>query len=220
MLSSEILITEIPPLNKSDSVAQAIEWMDEFKVTHLAVTQGAQYLGLVSEDFLLNIDDPTDDIGKYLNQFIKTSVYENDHVFEVVKLVEKFKLSLIPILSVKDLFLGVTTTYGLMQAIAEMPVVKNPGGVIVMDMVESDYSMTEIARIVESNDAKILGSFITRNHGENKFELTLKINKTNVQDIIQTFERFEYEITASYDQSNSEDDLLDRYNNLMNYLNI
>jgi CBS domain-containing protein len=220
MLSSEILITEIPPLKKEDSVAKAIEWMDEFKVTHLAVVEGSEYLGLVHEDFLLNIDEQDAPIGNYHTQFIKASVYENDHVFEAVKQVEKFKLSLIPVLSMKDVFIGVTTAYGLMQAIAEMPVVKNPGGVIVMNLAETDYSMTEIARIVESNDAKILGSFITRNLGESMFELTLKINRVNVQDIIQTLERFEYKITASYDQSSTEDDLRDRYNNLMNYLNI
>ena len=184
MLSSEILITEIPSLTKDDSVAQAIEWMDEFKVTHLAVTQGSQYLGLIYEDYLFNIENGSGKIGSHIHNLIKTSVYENDHVFEVVKLVQKHKLSLIPILSGKD------------------------------------YSMVEIARIVESNDAKILGSFITRSYDDNKFELTIKINKENVQDIIQTFERFEYDITASYDQSSSEDDLQDRYNNLMKYLNI
>lgn len=220
MLSSEILITEIPTLSESDSVAQAIEWMDEFKVNHLAVTKGDELLGLIHEDLLLDVEDANEIIGKSAKNLIQTSVYENDHVFEVVKLVEKFKLSLVPVLSKQDQFLGVTTAFGLMQAIAEMPVVKNPGGIIILNLVETDYSMTEIARIVESNDAKILGSFITRNLGENKFELTLKLNKVNVQDIIQTFERFSYEIEASYDQSSSEDDLQDRYNNLMNYLNI
>lgn len=220
MLSSEILITEIPTLSKEDSIETAIQWMDEFKVMHLAVTQGVNYLGLVHEDVLLDIENHTDKIGNHLNTLVKTSVYENDHVFEVVKQVEQYKLSLIPILSVKDQFLGVTTSSGLMQAIAEMPVVKSPGGIIVMNLAEADYSMTEISRIVESNNAKILGSFITRSFSENKFELTLKINKVNVQDIIQTFERYSYDITASYDQSSSEYDLQDRYDNLMNYLNI
>ena len=144
MLSSEILITEIPSLTKEDSIAQAIEWMDEFKVTHLAVTQGTQYLGLIYEDYLFNIENGSERIGNHIHNLIKTSVYENDHVFEVVKLIEKHKLSLIPILSVKDLFLGVTTVAGIMQAIAEMPVVKNPGGIIVMDLVVADYSMIEI----------------------------------------------------------------------------
>lgn len=220
MLSSEILITEIPSLKKDNTVAQGIEWMDEFKVTHLAVVNGSSYLGLIHEDLLLDIEDPDSQIGDHLQHLIKTSVYENDHVFEVVKLVEKHQLSLVPILATNEQFLGVTTTFGLMQAIAEMPVVKSPGGVIVMDLAQADYSMTEIARIVESNDAKIMGCFITRSYDENKFELTIKTNKLNVQDILQTFERFGYDITASYDQSSSEDDLRDRYDNLMNYLNI
>lgn len=219
MLASEIVITEIPTLSTTDSVGQAIEWMDEFKVTQLAVTENFKFLGLVNETYLLNIEDPTERISKHCNFLQKAYAYEYEHVFEIVKKVQEYRLSLIPILSKKDLFVGAITVFNLMEVIAEMPVVKNPGGIIVMELNAIDYSLTEVARIVESNDAKILGCFITRAH-DNRLELTIKINKLNVQDVIQTFERFGYDITASYDQSGTEDDLEDRYNNLMNYLNM
>lgn len=220
MLASEIVITEVPALSKSDSVAQAIEWMDEFKVTHLAVTDGYEFIGLISEDYLLDVENPTDRIASHTGNLIKAFAYDNDHVFEIVKRVEQFQLSLIPILNHKDLFVGAITVFNLMEVIAEMPVVKSPGGIIVMEMNSVDYSLTEIARIVESNNAKVLGSFVSRSYENNRLELTLKINKLNVQDVLQTFERFNYEITASYDHSGTEDDLEDRFNNLMNYLNI
>ncbi len=220
MLASEIVITEIPSLSISDSVAQAIEWMDEFKVTQLAVTDDFKFLGLINESYLLNIDDPVERISEHINFLQNVHAYENEHVFEIVKKVEEHQLSLIPILSEKDLFVGTITVFNLMEVIAEMPVVKSPGGIIVMDINSIDYSLSEISRIVESNDAKILGCFISRAYDNNSIELTIKINKLNVQDVIQTFERFGYEITASYDQSGSNDDMEDRYNNLMNYLNM
>lgn len=220
MLASEIVITEIPSLSTKDSVAQAIEWMDEFKVTHLAVTDGYNFLGLINENYLLNIEDPIERIGQHEHFLEKVHAYENEHVFEIVKKVQKHRLSLIPILNEKEFFVGTITVFNLMEVIAEMPVVKNPGGIIVMDINQIDYSLSEISRIVESNDAKILGCFISRAHDNNSIELTIKINKLNVQDVIQTFERFGYDITASYDESSSKDDMEDRYNNLMNYLNM
>ncbi|UTW64367.1 hypothetical protein KFE98_09575 [bacterium SCSIO 12741] len=220
MLASEILVTEIPTLSKHDSVAQAIEWMDEFKVMHLAVVDGPLFLGLVHEDYLLAIEDPTERISDHLNYLIQMHVYSNEHVFEVLRKVEEYGVTLIPILNPKELFVGVITVANLMEVIAEMPVVKSPGGVIVMDILNTDYSLTEIARIVESNDAKILGSFVSRNQDSSTIEVTLKINKLNIQDVIQALERFDYDITASYDQSDANDDLIDNYDNLMNYLNI
>ncbi len=220
MLASEIVITEIPSLSTKDSVAQAIEWMDEFKVTHLAVTDGYNFLGLINENYLLNVEDQIERIGQHEHFLDKVHAYENEHVFEIVKKVQKHRLSLIPILNEKELFVGTITVFNLMEVIAEMPVVKNPGGIIVMDINQIDYSLSEISRIVESNDAKILGCFISRAHDNNSIELTIKINKLNVQDVIQTFERFGHEITASYDESSSKDDMEDRYNNLMNYLNM
>lgn len=220
MLASEIVITEIPSLSTKDSVAQAIEWMDEFKVTHLAVTDGYNFLGLINENYLLNVEDQIERIGQHEHFLEKVHAYENEHVFEIVKKVQKHRLSLIPILNEKELFVGTITVFNLMEVIAEMPVVKNPGGIIVMDINQIDYSLSEISRIVESNDAKILGCFISRAHDNNSIELTIKINKLNVQDVIQTFERFGHEITASYDESSSKDDMEDRYNNLMNYLNM
>jgi len=173
MLASEIVITEIPSLSKSDSVAQAIEWMDEFKVTQLAVVDDFKYLGLVNESYLLNIDDPDERISQHCNFLEKVHAYENEHVFEIIKKVQEYQLSLIPVLSEKELFVGTITVFNLMDVIAEMPVVKNPGGIIVMDMNSIDYSLSEISRIVESNNAKVLGCFISRAYDNNSIELTI-----------------------------------------------
>ena len=149
MLAKEILVAEIPTLSTEDSVAQAIEWMDEFKVTHLAVVQNLKLLGLVHEDYLLDVDDPTERIELHLKHLIKAYIYEDEHVFQVVKRVEEYHLSIIPVLSTSGEFLGINTVANLMEMIADMPVVKSPGGILILNISQNDYSMTEISRLVE-----------------------------------------------------------------------
>ena len=107
-----------------------------------------------------------------------------------------------------------------METIAEMPVVKTPGAIIVLEMSMSDYSLFEISRIVEEDNAKILGSFITRFPDSTKMELTIKLNVENVQSIMSSLERFKYTITASYNKKLVNDNLNDRYDQLMKYLNM
>lgn len=220
MLAQELISEEIPILRPSDSIAQALDWMDEFKVTHLPVTKEAEFLGIIDESTLLSADDPHHHLSKLSHNLIMAFASVNSHVFEVVKRVSEHRLSVIPVLDEKNLFLGAVSVHFLMETIADMPVVKNPGAIVVLEMSLSDYSLFEISRIVEENGAKILGSFITRFPESTKMELTIKINRDEIQDILQSFERYDYHITASYDKSSVKEDLKDRYDQLMKYMNL
>ena len=86
-------------------------------------------------------------------------------------------------------------------------------------MNQNDYSLSEIASIVESNNAKILSSYITSVPDSTKMELTIKISITELDVILADLERFEYKVMASYRDGNSNDDMMERYNSLMRYLN-
>jgi len=104
---------------------------------------------------------------------------------------------------------------------AETTALKNPGGIIVLEINNNDYSLAQIAQIVEGNDAKILSTFITSHPNSTKLELTLKLNVTDLTSIHQTFNRYNYTILGSYMKHDEEEDLLeDRYNLLIKYLNM
>ena len=147
-------------------------------------------------------------------------VLNHQHLFEVIKKVSDFQISSIPVINAQSKYLGGITLKLLMETIAEMPVVKTPGAIIVLEMSMSDYSLFEISRIVEEDNAKILGSFITRFPDSTKMELTIKLNVENVQSIMSSLERFKYTITASYNKKLVNDNLNDRYDQLMKYLNM
>lgn len=220
MLAEELLIDEIPILNLDDSVGQALEWMDEFKVSHLPVTNNKQFFGLVSEEELLNAESSKEPLLSLQSNFVMAFVFSQQHVFEALKRISENKLTVIPILDAKNQYLGAVSTNFLMEVISDMPVVKQPGGIIVLEMSLNDYSLFEIARIVEENGAKILGSFITRFPESTKMELTLKINREDITQILNSLERFDYNITASYNKGLRGEDLADRYNQLIKYMNI
>jgi acetoin utilization protein AcuB len=88
-----------------------------------------------------------------------------------------------------------------------------------LQMKENDYSMSEIARIIESNNTKILSSYITSIPNAQMMELTIKLNKVDITAIVKDFERFDYTITASYNKESQEDNFLERYESLMRFLN-
>lgn len=220
MLARDLITEEIPPLKLSDSGVKALRWMDEFKVWHLPVVKNSEFIGLVSETDLIDNSPSETTIGKSKPNYINVFANENLHIFEVVKMISEFQLSVIAVLDSGKKYLGSISVHQLMRAIANMPVVNEPGGIIILEINIRDYSLSEIARIVESNDARILGTFITSHPDSTKMEVTVKINKGDLNPIRQTFERFKYTVTASYHQNEHHDVLKDRYDALMKYLSV
>lgn len=220
MLAHELITDEIPPLKPSETAMKALRWMDEFKVTHLPLVEKVNFLGMISEADLLDLDSPDTPLGKLELPLINTFVYDDKHVFEVIKVVSDHHLTVIPVLNKDQKYIGAISIAQLMRVIAAMPVVEGPGGIVIIELNVNDYTLSEIARIVEGNDAKIMGTFITSHPDSTKMQLTLKINQTDLSGILQTFDRYDYHVTASYDQSDIKEDLKERYDSLMNYLNM
>lgn len=103
---------------------------------------------------------------------------------------------------------------------SQLGAVKETGGILMLEMNSNDYSLAQIAQIVESNGAKILSAYLYDHQDSTKIDVTIKINRTDLDGIIQTFERYDYVISGSYHNSKGDEDLLNRYNSFLNYLNM
>lgn len=220
MIAKELITDEIPPLKKSDAGTKALEWMQEFRVSHLPVVDKGVLLGIVSDNDLLDLNSPKEAIGKLKIPLLRPFVLEGHHAFEVLKLISTLDISVVPVVDETMNYKGLITFKGLMHAIASMPFVNEPGGVVILEMNITDYSLAQIAQIVEGNDAKVLSSYITSNADSTKIEVTIKINKEDLSPIIQTFNRYNYTIKASFHQSEFVEDLKNRFDSFMNYINI
>jgi predicted transcriptional regulator len=211
---------ELPVLSLDDDGIKAMRLMNEYRVFHLPLVHRDNYLALVSEDDLLDWDTPEEPLS--LAEFInfRPAVFEFMHPFEAMKIAKEFSLSLVPVVDKQNHFAGVVTVEGLFNYIADTNAVLEPGGIIVLEMEQRNYSLSEIARICESNDVSILCQFIKTKDESGMQYVTIKVNKTDVQALLATFERFNYSVVETFSIENHKEDLQSNYDMLMHYINI
>ena len=208
------------PLRTSDTALTALSWMDEYRVSHLPVVNGIDYLGLISDSDIYNDADLDEPIGNHSLSLNHPFVEQNQHIYDVLKIMASLKLTLLPVLDDKNHYLGVITQGILIDEISNITSIQNPGATLVLEVSSNNYSLSEIAQIVESNDAKILSCFITSQPDSTEMDVTIRINRMDFYPILQTFNRYNYVVKASYGESNYYEDLQERYDMLMNYLNV
>lgn len=218
MRAIELITEDIPPLMHTDTGEKALRWMDEFKVSHLPVLKNGNFVGVLSESDVLDKMDIVQTLDKLFDHLPRPYVYANAHIYEVLSKLSEHRVSVLPILDESENYLGCTSIYHLLTVIANTGSIKEAGGIIVLEMNHVDYSMAQIAQIVESNNAKILSSYIMSSPDSTKLDVTLKINKIELTSIIRTFERYDYVIKASFQRSEADDDIQQRYDALMNFL--
>ena len=220
MRAIDVITEDIPPLTHSDTGEKALSWMEEFKVSHLPVLKFGNFVGVISESDILDKMDLEKTLDELFQHLPRPFVISSDHIYQILSRISELKLSVIPILDDNEKYIGCTTVQHLMSLIANTGSIKENGGILVLEMSHSDYSMAQIGQIVESNDAKILSSYIMSSPDSTNIEVTLKINKIELDAIIRTFERYDYIIKASFQKSVYQEDLIYRYDALMNYLNL
>ncbi len=221
MLAKELLSDIVPPLKTSDTGDYALHLMEIFRLSHLPIVNNKDFLGLISEDDIYNLNVTSEPIGNHPLSLVKPYVKIEQHIYEVIGVASSNKLSVVPVLDEKGKYLGLITIPDILKYTADLFALKHPGGILVLEMNNADYSLSEIAQIVESNDASILSLYITGSEGSSRIEVNLKINRIDLTPIIQTFERYNYTIKASYMEHDEMDELYsDRLESLMKYLEI
>lgn len=220
MLATELISNSIPPLRTSDTVQKSLERMTEFKLSHLPIVNEEQFLGLVAEDEMIEVRDGQSQIGSLRLTLLNPFVYEDTHVYDVIRLFDQLHLSVVPVLDYKKNYLGLISINNILGYVADIYAVKEYGGVIVLEISNRNNSLAHMAQIVEADNAQILSSYVRSFPDSTKLEITLKINKTELAGIVASFERYNYQVKAVFNGTASDDGTEDRYNSFMNYLNV
>lgn len=220
MLCQELLDDEIPPMNPNDSVMTALDCMDHFKVSHLPIIDKKKFICLIDENTLLDHERQDDVLKTFVNTSPRIFVFAHQHVFELIKIMSEFNLTLVPVLNDKEEYLGAVHMRKLIYKLSELTAVLHPGGIMVLEMNQRDYSATQIANIVEGNDAKILSLHVSSRPDSTLLEVTIKINRDDLSGIIQTLNRYNYTIKASYHHASYDNNLKNRLDAFLHYLNI
>jgi acetoin utilization protein AcuB len=221
MLAKELISDIIPALRTSDSGQKALYWMDIFRISHLPIVNNEDFLGLISDKDIYDYNMAEEPLGNHTLSLFSPYVTEDQHVYEVIELASRLSLTIVPVLSNNSHYKGVITQNDLIHYFADLSALKEPGAIIILEMSIHDYSLSQISQIVESNDAKILSLYISSHSSSTRLELTLKINRSDLTSIIQTFTRYNYTIKSTFMDHDDMDSLYEnRYDMFMKYLSI
>ena len=195
--------------------------MESFRISHLPLVRGKEYLGLISDKDIYDFDLEVCYLGENLHALNKPFVRVNQHLYEVAQKIIELKLTALPVLEMNDDYCGVISVNDLSPKIIDMFLVKEQGAVIVLELSTTNYSLSQIAQIVESNNAKIMSMYTKNPENTTELDVSIKINESDVSAIIQTFVRYDYVIKAVYmDDSVLHEMYNERYDMFMKYLNI
>lgn len=220
MHAIDLISPEIPTLRPTDDIGRALDWMEEFKVSHLPVVDNARLVGLVTDRDLVDRNDPLATVSSIMERVEVPFVRSGQHIFELMKFFSERGLTVVPVLDELGVYKGSINEHDALRKLAEVTNIHEPGSVVVLEMNQNDYSLQQIARIVEGNDAKIMSLHSHSLPDSSRIEVTLKINNEDVSSILRTFERYDYFVKSTYQGSLLQNDLRERYEELMRYINL
>jgi acetoin utilization protein AcuB len=220
MLAIELITNSIPPVHTSDSIQKVVDRMVEFRVRHMPIVNEEQFLGLIAEEDFIGETDYQVPIGSLGLSLINPYVLEQQHIYDVMRLFYEQKLTVIPVLSANKVYLGMISINTMIEHFAKLTSSADPGGIIVLEIGNKDNSLAHMAQIVESDNAQVLSSYLRTFPDSTRMEVTLKVNKQDISNITATFLRYGYDIKATFNHADHDDGSKDRYDSLMNYLNI
>lgn len=220
MLAIELNNNIIPRLQLEDTVGKALQLINDFKVTHLPVVSEEKYLGLISEDDLIDADNKKIHIQSLQDDFIDIAIKENEHFLQAVNISNEYQTSVVPVVNEEKEFLGSISGTNLLRVLGNFSGAQEIGGIIIMEMERNQFSISEISRIVESNEATILHLNTTIQPVTGLLTVTIHINKKEVSMVVAAFERYDYDILYYFGEEKFENEIHSNYRHLMNYLDI
>ncbi|RFZ85667.1 CBS domain-containing protein [Mucilaginibacter terrenus] len=220
MLAIELVADAIPPLHTSDTVQKVLDRMAEFRVRHLPIVNEDQFLGLISEDDLIEEADYNTQIGAIALSLVNPYVLEDQHIYDVIRLFYERDLSVVPVLDAKKDYQGLISINTMNEYFAKITSVSDPGGIIVLEIDNKNNSLAHMAQVVESDNAQVLSSYVRTFPDSTRIEVTLKVNKQDLSNIVATFLRYSYDIKATFNSTDHNDNSRDRFDSFMNYLNL
>ena len=221
MIAKQLISEIIQPLKTSNTGTEALNWMNFFKVRHLPIVNNVSFLGLISEDDIFDLNITNEPIGNHKLSLSKSYVYDYEHIYIALKIINENNLTILPVLDKDKNYLGVISSYDIIKYFSDLSNVSREGGIIILEVNQNDYSLVEISNIIEANNAKILSFYVKSIPEEAILELTIKINITDISAITQTFNRYNYKIKSTYlDEDITQEMYNERYEEFLKYLNI
>ncbi|MDH5368151.1 MAG: CBS domain-containing protein [Cyclobacteriaceae bacterium] len=221
MIAEELINHMIPPLKLNDDAHKAMLWMEELRSNQLPVVDKEKFLGLISEEMILEENDVEKLIGDFQLQGTDCQVTQGSHFYDILKLASDNQVQMVGVVNDANEYIGVISIQDTITSFAQTAAVQMAGGILVISMNLMDYSLAELSRLIEEENSKILSCSVKEDDLDaSKIKLTIKINKTDLSHIVATLERFGYKIIARFQEPNINKGEKEKLDQLLKFLDI
>lgn len=220
MLTSALINQNIPRLQPPDTVGKALQLINDFKLTHLPVVSDGFYLGLISEEDLLDVEEGKGTIEFLSSHLINASVRDDVHFLNAIHVCLHHETNIIAVVDKQNLLKGVITSNHLLKALGNFAGANETGGLIVLRMDRAQFSGSELCRIAESESCSVLHLNVSGDAQDGSLEVTLLLNRQDIGALVNSYERYEYQVTYYLGREEVENEIRSNFRHLMNYLDI
>ncbi len=220
MTARTLIAHDIPALTVDQTGREAFHTLNDYHVKHLPVVDKGKLVGLLSEEEIFNhkLSSPLSEHDFSVLPLFQ--VGENEHVFEIIKIMGDHRLTVIPVVDAEGKYLGLVQQNDVLHYFAHTASMTEHGAVLVLEMPRRDYALSTIARIFEEEKVNILSAFVTSTPNPEQVELTLKLDRHDLSRSIASLERHEFKVKETFGETDRSEHLRDRYDALMRYLNV
>lgn len=218
MLVNNYISKDFIPPNVNSSVGTAVNLLRDFNLTHIPLFEGLSFIGNISGETLEDFspDEKLISVKDYSEYFYIT---QTASLFDAVQSFHNHSTNMLPVINEEKHYLGSLMVEDVISALSTMPFIVEPGAIMTVEIPQKQFSISEVSKIVESNNARITGLFVTA-YEEDKVQITIKLMSENLASVSETFERFGYSVVHKFYSDEKEEMLRNRFEQLMKYLDI
>ncbi|MFD2742070.1 MULTISPECIES: CBS domain-containing protein [Sphingobacterium] len=220
MYIGEIISNLYAEVKPQDTVERVLHRISEFHFHQLPIVQDSEFIGLVREEDLLAEEDESKAIADIKRTSPFVYVYDYQHIFDGLQIMAIHDHDILPVLNKDHQYMGIISQKEILKALNHTLANNEAGAVIVLEMDSRDYTLSQVSHIIESENTRILSISSRQLPDSDRIEMTIKVNKNNIAAIVASLWRFDYVVKATFNDGSDKNDIQDRYNLLMNYLEL
>lgn len=216
---NDYILKEIKALTPEDSVSSACQLCEHLPITHIPIVKDNKLIGCFAEDDIQTIENKETTLQEYIHLILHFHAHKKSSLLELISLFAENDCNIIPVLDQKQEYLGYYDLRDILDVFAGSPFMHNDNVTLVVSKSKADFTISQVAQIVESNKAKLLGLYVSRETVDD-VEVTLKISSEEMNEIIQTFRRYDYTVISQLEDDMYLEELKDRANYFKKYLDM
>lgn len=218
MLVNDYISKDFQPMDGNQSVENAMELIHQYSLTHVPVFNGNNFIGNLSKETLeeQEAEVKLQELKMYNELFY---INQNGSLLEAIQKFHQYNTNILAVLTKEMQYLGFILMEDVISAMSAMPFISEPGSIMVVEVAQRQFSISEISKIAESNNARIIGLFVTA-YENDKVQIALKLIGESLTSVVETFERFNYTVLFKFYKDERDDLMKDRFDMLMKYLDV